>query len=83
MRRRCTLTQKTRVQNDDHAEIKKEGVQIVTVDAAAPDFVTRGRRVGRRHTLYNQALDRVKTLLADYRKTRNRFFDRSSIDSGN
>jgi TRAP-type C4-dicarboxylate transport system substrate-binding protein len=66
------LTAKTRTQNNEAIEeIKKEGVQMVAVDAAArKDFVDRGRAawsdgVG---TLYSQELlDRVKKLLADYR----------------
>lgn len=66
------LTAKTRVQNTEAiAEIKKEGVTVVTVDAAArKEFADRGRAawsegVG---TLYSQELlDRVKKLLADYR----------------
>lgn len=66
------LTAKTRVQNNEAiGEIKKEGVQVVTVEAAArKEFIERGRAawsagVG---TLYSQELlDRVKTLLADYR----------------
>jgi TRAP-type transport system periplasmic protein len=66
------LTARTRVQNNEAiAEIKKEGVQVVSVDAAArKGFTERGRAawgdgVG---TLYSQELlDRVKKLLADYR----------------
>jgi TRAP-type C4-dicarboxylate transport system substrate-binding protein len=66
------LTAKTRVQNNEAIdEIKKEGVQVVPVDAAArEDFVERGRAawsegVG---TLYSQELlDRVKKMLVDYR----------------
>ena len=66
------LTSKTRTQNvEAMAEIKKEGVQIVTIDAAArKEFTERGRAawsdgVG---TLYSkELLDRVKTLLASYR----------------
>ena len=69
------LTAKTRVQNVEAiAEIKKEGVQVVAVDAAARrDFVERGRAawgegVG---VLYpRELLDRVSTMVADYRKTR-------------
>jgi TRAP-type C4-dicarboxylate transport system substrate-binding protein len=69
------LTAKTRVQNEEAiAEIKKEGVQVVAVDAATRrEFVDRGRAawgdgVG---TLYSQELlDRVKGILAEYRKTR-------------
>lgn len=66
------LTAKTRVQNNEAiTEIKKEGVQVVAVEAAARrEFTDRGRAawgdgVG---TLYSQELlDRVKKLLADYR----------------
>jgi TRAP-type C4-dicarboxylate transport system substrate-binding protein len=66
------LTAKTRVQNNEAIEeIKKEGVQVVAVDAAArKDFTDRGRAawsegVG---TLYTQdLLDRVKKMLTDYR----------------
>jgi TRAP-type C4-dicarboxylate transport system substrate-binding protein len=66
------LTAKTRVQNNEAiAEIKKEGVQVVAVDATArKEFIDRGRAawsdgVG---TLYSQELlDHVKKLLADYR----------------
>ncbi len=66
------LTARTRVQNDEAiAEIKKEGVQVAAVDAAArKEFIERGRAawadgVG---TLYSQdLLERVKKLLADYR----------------
>jgi len=66
------LTAKTRVQNNEAIdEIKKEGVQVVPVDAAArKDFVERGRAawgegVG---TLYPQELlDRVKKMLVDFR----------------
>jgi TRAP-type C4-dicarboxylate transport system substrate-binding protein len=66
------LTAKTRTQNNEAiAEIKKEGVQVVAVDAAArKEFTERGRAawsdgVG---TLYSQELlDRVKKILADYR----------------
>jgi TRAP-type C4-dicarboxylate transport system substrate-binding protein len=66
------LTAKTRVQNIEAiGEIKKEGVQVVAVDAAArKEFIERGRSawddgVG---TLYSkELLDRVKKLLADYR----------------
>jgi TRAP-type C4-dicarboxylate transport system substrate-binding protein len=70
------LTAKTRQQNNEAvAEIQKEGVQMVAVDAAARrEFVDRGRAawsdgVG---TLYSQELlDRVKKLLADYRAGHN------------
>jgi TRAP-type transport system periplasmic protein len=66
------LTAKTRVQNNEAIEeIKKEGVQVVAVDAAArKEFTDRGRAawsegVG---TLYTQdLLDRMKKMLADYR----------------
>jgi TRAP-type transport system periplasmic protein len=68
------LTTRTRTQNvEAMAEIKKEGVQVVTVDAAArKEFTERGRAawsdgVG---TLYTKdLLDRVTKLLADYRGT--------------
>jgi TRAP-type C4-dicarboxylate transport system substrate-binding protein len=71
----AALTQKTRSQNDEAiAEIKKEGVQVVQVDVAArQEFVTRGRAAWGDGvpSLYSQELlDRVKTLLADYRKNR-------------
>ena len=66
------LTAKTRAQNDEAIdEIRKEGVEIIQVDAASRrEFIERGRAawsegVG---TLYSQELlDRVKKLLADYR----------------
>lgn len=66
------LTAKTRVQNNEAIEeVKKEGVQVVAVDAAArKEFTERGRAawsdgVG---TLYTQdLLDRIKKMLADYR----------------
>jgi TRAP-type C4-dicarboxylate transport system substrate-binding protein len=66
------LTAKTRVQNNEAIEeIKKEGVQVVPVDAAArKEFTDRGRAawsegVG---TLYTQdLLDRVKKMLVDFR----------------
>jgi TRAP-type C4-dicarboxylate transport system substrate-binding protein len=69
----AALTQKTRTQNEEAiGEIKKEGVQVVPVDAAArQEFVTRGRAAWGDGVpaLYSQELlDRVKTLLADYRK---------------
>ncbi len=69
------LTTKTRTQNVEAiAEIKKEGVQVVAVDAAdRADFVTRGRAAWGDGVpaLYSQELlDRVKTLLAEYRKTK-------------
>jgi TRAP-type C4-dicarboxylate transport system substrate-binding protein len=69
------LTEKTRVQNVEAvAEIKKEGVQVVPVDAAARrEFVSRGRAAWKEGVpaLYSQELlDRVTGLLADYRKTR-------------
>lgn len=68
------LTARTRVQNNEAIEeIKKEGVQMVAVDAATrKEFADRGRAawadgVG---TLYSQELlDRVKGMLAEYRKT--------------
>lgn len=71
----ATLTQKTRGQNDEAvAEIKKEGVQVISVDAAArQEFVTRGRAAWGDGVpaLYSQELlDRVKTLLADHRKNK-------------
>jgi hypothetical protein len=54
------------------AEIKKEGVQVVAVDAAARrDFVDPGRAAWGQGVpaLYPQELlDRVTTLLAEYRK---------------
>jgi TRAP-type C4-dicarboxylate transport system substrate-binding protein len=69
------LTAKTRVQNKEAVEeIKKEGVQVVGVDdATRREFIDRGRAawsdgVG---TLYSQELlDRVKNILAEYRRTR-------------
>lgn len=69
------LTAKTRVQNEEAiGEIRKEGVQVTTVDAAARrDFVERGRAawgegVG---VLYpKELLDRVSGMVTDYRKTR-------------
>jgi len=68
------LTSKTRIQNVEAIEeIKKEGVQVVTIDAAArKEFTERGRAawsdgVG---TLYSkELLDRVNTIVADYRAT--------------
>jgi len=68
------LTQKTRTQNDEAiAEIKKEGVQVVPIDAAThQEFAARGRAAWNDGVpaLYPQELlDRVKTLLADYRKS--------------
>jgi TRAP-type C4-dicarboxylate transport system substrate-binding protein len=68
------LTTKTRVQNREAIEeIKKEGVQVVTVDdAAAADFAKRGRAawgegVG---VLYpKELLDRVSGMVAAYRKS--------------
>jgi TRAP-type C4-dicarboxylate transport system substrate-binding protein len=71
----ATLTQKTRVQNDEAiAEIKKEGVEVLPVDnAAREEFVARGRAAWGNGVpaLYPQELlDRVKTLLADYRKNK-------------
>lgn len=71
----AALTQKTRVQNGEAiGEIKKEGVQVVTIDAAArQEFVARGRAAWDDGVpaLYPQALlDRVKTLLAEYRQSR-------------
>lgn len=71
----ATLTQKTRVQNEEAiAEIKKEGVQVIAVDAAArQEFVTRGRAAwgdGVPALYPQELLDRVKTLLADYRKNK-------------
>ena len=74
VRHLAELTAKTRVQNDEAIEeIKKEGVQVVAVDPATRrEFVERGRAawgdgVG---TLYSQELlDRVKAILADYRRT--------------
>lgn len=70
----AALTQKTRTQNDEAiAEIKKEGVQVLAVDATTrQEFVTRGRSAWSDGVpaLYSQELlDRVKALLADYRKT--------------
>ena len=70
----AALTSKTRTQNEEAiAEIKKEGVQVVTTDAAArQEFVTRGRAAWKDGvpSLYSQELlDRVTALLADYRKT--------------
>jgi TRAP-type C4-dicarboxylate transport system substrate-binding protein len=67
------LTIKTRQQNVEAvAEIKKEGVQVVAVDAAARrDFVDPGRAAWGQGVpaLYPQELlDRVTTLLAEYRK---------------
>jgi TRAP-type C4-dicarboxylate transport system substrate-binding protein len=69
------LTEKTRTQNTEAiAEIKKEGVQVVPIDAVArSEFVTRGRAAWKDGvpSLYSQELlDRVTGLLADYRKTR-------------
>lgn len=71
----ATLTQKTRVQNEEAiAEIKKEGVQVIAVDnAARQEFVTRGRAAwgdGVPAVYPQELLDRVKTLLADYRKNK-------------
>ncbi len=71
----ATLTQKTRTQNDEAvAEIKKEGVQVVAVDAAArQEFATRGRAAwddGVPALYSRELLERVKNLLADYRKNR-------------
>jgi TRAP-type C4-dicarboxylate transport system substrate-binding protein len=71
----AALTQKTRSQNGEAiAEIKKEGVQVVPVDdASRQEFVTRGRAAWSDGVpaLYSQELlDRVKTLLAEYRKNR-------------
>jgi TRAP-type C4-dicarboxylate transport system substrate-binding protein len=70
----AALTAKTRTQNEEAiAEIKKEGVQVIAVDPAAKtEFVTRGRAAWQDGvpSLYSQELlDRVKTLLADYRKS--------------
>jgi TRAP-type C4-dicarboxylate transport system substrate-binding protein len=70
----ASLTAKTRTQNEEAvAEIKKEGVQVVTVDAAArQEFVARGRAAWKDGvpSLYSQELlDRVNALLTDYRKT--------------
>jgi TRAP-type C4-dicarboxylate transport system substrate-binding protein len=69
------LTAKTRLQNLEAIdEIKKEGVQVVAVDVAThKEFIDRGRAawsdgVG---TLYSQELlDRVKSILAEYRRAR-------------
>jgi len=66
------LTAKTRVQNNEAiGEIKKEGVQLVAVDAAArKEFTERGRAAWGEGipALYSQdLLDRVKKMLADYR----------------
>jgi len=66
------LTAKTRVQNTEAiAEIKKEGVQVLAVDAAArKEFTDKGRAAwsGGVGTLYSQELlDRVKKILADHR----------------
>lgn len=69
------LTAKTRTQNvEAMEEIKKEGVQVIAVDAAArKEFTDRGRAawdhgIG---TLYSkELLDRVKTIIADYRANR-------------
>ncbi len=71
----AALTTKTRTQNDEAiAEIKKEGVQVVPVDAAArQEFITRGRAAwgdGVPALYPKELLDRVTNLLADYRKTR-------------
>ncbi len=68
----AALTAKTRVQNEEAvAEIKKEGVQVLSVDAASKnEFVTRGRAAWKDGVpaLYPQdLLDRVEKLLADYR----------------
>jgi len=68
------LTAKTRTQNiEAMAEIKKEGVQVVPVGAAArKEFTERGRAawsdgVG---TLYSkELLDRVNAIVAEYRST--------------
>ncbi len=70
----ASLTAKTRTQNEEAvAEIKKEGVQVVAVDAAArQEFVARGRAAWKDGvpSLYSQELlDRVNALLTDYRKT--------------
>jgi TRAP-type C4-dicarboxylate transport system substrate-binding protein len=67
------LTERTRTQNQEAiAEMRKEGVQTVKVDAATrAEFFKTGREawadgVGR---LYSQEiLDRVENLLAEYRK---------------
>ncbi len=69
----AALTAKTRSQNEEAiAEIKKEGVQVVPVDAASrQEFVTRGRAAwgdGVPALYPQELLDRVKSLLADYRK---------------
>jgi TRAP-type C4-dicarboxylate transport system substrate-binding protein len=71
----AALTQKTRTQNDEAvAEIKKEGVQVVPIDAATrQEFATRGRAAwddGVPALYSHELLERVKTLLADYRKNR-------------
>jgi TRAP-type C4-dicarboxylate transport system substrate-binding protein len=68
------LTRKTRQQNEEAiGEIRKEGVQVVAVDAAArSEFAERGRAawgegVG---VLYpRELLDRISGLAADYRRT--------------
>jgi len=75
VRHLADLTAKTRIQNTEAiAEIKKEGVQLVAVDAAArKEFSDRGRAawgdgVG---TLYSQELlDRVKGIVATHRASR-------------
>lgn len=68
------LTKKTRVQNKEAIdEIHKQGVELVSVDAAArQEFVTRGRAAWSQGVgvLYSrELLDRVSSLLADYRKS--------------
>ncbi len=68
------LTGKTRVQNEEAiAEIRKEGVELVAVDAAARrEFTERGRAawgegVG---VLYpKELLDRISSMVAEYRKS--------------
>lgn len=69
------LTAKTRVQNEEAiGEIRKEGVQVVPVDAAARrDFTERGRAAWGEgvDVLYPQELlDRVSGLAAEFRGTR-------------
>ncbi len=68
------LTGKTRIQNEEAiAEIRKEGVELVAVDAAARrEFTERGRAawgegVG---VLYpKELLDRISSMVAEYRKS--------------
>lgn len=69
------LTAKTRVQNEEAiGEIRKEGVQVVAVDAAARrDFTERGRAAWSEGVgvLYpKELLDRVSGMVTEYRKTR-------------